>query len=346
MKKELITFKDPKSPVSEVFRTLRTNIQFMNTKSRLKSLLITSTIPGEGKSWVASNLAVTFAQAGKKVVLVDADMRKGRQFNIFGISPTPGLSNYLVGYNSRGEELPEDITTYVSTTQIDNLFVIPAGNVPPNPSELLISEKMIDMIKKLESMFDMVIFDGTPSSIVTDAVIISRFVDTTIIVSAYKETKMDVIERIQKDIKNVGGNIAGVVLNKMPITKKKYESTYYYGSIQERTVNEKKTDMKIKAKQAMRENPNRNASSKDERQEEGKRSKSQIEERIAKKQIQSKGVQSKTIREGQTMTRQTKKGMFDYDKEANQTPQTDQLLREINNYLSTEKAKLKKDDVE
>ena len=95
MKKELITFRNPKSPISETFRTLRTNIQFMNVNKRLKSILITSTLPGEGKSWVASNLAVTFAQAGKQVILIDADMRKARQYSIFGVSPRPGLANYL-----------------------------------------------------------------------------------------------------------------------------------------------------------------------------------------------------------------------------------------------------------
>ena len=94
MKKEVITARDPKSPISELFRTLRTNIQFMSTKNKLTSLLITSTSPSEGKSWVSSNLATTFAQAGKKVILVDSDMRKGRLFNIFNTTPSPGLSNY------------------------------------------------------------------------------------------------------------------------------------------------------------------------------------------------------------------------------------------------------------
>ena len=103
LKKELITQRDPKSPVSEVFRTLRTNIQFMSTNKKLKTLLITSTFPSEGKSWVASNLAVTFAQAGNKVILIDADMRKGRQYTIFGVSPRPGLSNYLSG-NYKADE--------------------------------------------------------------------------------------------------------------------------------------------------------------------------------------------------------------------------------------------------
>ena len=103
MKKELIAHQEPKSPISEIFRTLRTNIQFMNTKNKLKTILVTSTLPGEGKSWVTSNLAVTFAQAGKKVVLIDADMRKGRQYTIFGVSPIPGLSNYLSGIGVKNE---------------------------------------------------------------------------------------------------------------------------------------------------------------------------------------------------------------------------------------------------
>ena len=125
MKKELIAELEPKSPISEVFRTLRTNIQFMNTKGKLKTILITSTFPGEGKSWVASNLAVTFAQAGKKVVLIDADMRKGRQYTIFGISPIPGLSNYLSGIDMDDEERDiTDIADYIQDTEIDNLFVI------------------------------------------------------------------------------------------------------------------------------------------------------------------------------------------------------------------------------
>ena len=95
MRREVIAHKDPKSPISEIFRTLRTNIQFMSTSKKLQVLQITSTFPGEGKSWVTSNLAVTFAQAGKKVVIIDSDMRRGRLYAIFGLSPKPGLSNFL-----------------------------------------------------------------------------------------------------------------------------------------------------------------------------------------------------------------------------------------------------------
>ena len=231
MKKELIAELDPKSPISEVFRTLRTNIQFMNTKGKLKTILVTSTFPGEGKSWVASNLAVTFAQAGKKVVLIDADMRKGRQYNIFGISPIPGLSNYLSGVDIDDEERDiTDIADYVQDTEVDNLFVMPAGNIPPNPSELLISPQMVDLLEQLKDLCDIVIVDGTPNELVTDSLIITRLVDSTIIVTASKQTKKDNLRRAIQNIQNVGGKIAGVVVNKVPIAAKKYEQSYYYGS--------------------------------------------------------------------------------------------------------------------
>ena len=231
MKKELIAELDPKSPISEVFRTLRTNIQFMNTKGKLKTILVTSTFPGEGKSWVASNLAVTFAQAGKKVILIDADMRKGRQYNIFGISPIPGLSNYLSGIDIDNEERDiTDIADYVQDTEVDNLFVMPAGNIPPNPSELLISPQMVDLLEQLKDLCDIVLIDGTPNELVTDSLILTRLVDSTIIVTASKQTKKDNLRRAIQNIQNVGGKIAGVVVNKVPIAAKKYEQSYYYGS--------------------------------------------------------------------------------------------------------------------
>ena len=154
MKKELISYKNPKSPISETFKTLRTNIQFMNTKKKLQSILITSTMPGEGKSWVAANLATTFAQAGKKVILIDADMRKGRLYSIFEVSPRPGLSNYLSGIDVGGEiEESEDIYNYIQETDVENLYLIAAGNIPPNPSELLVSEQMINLLDELKEIF-------------------------------------------------------------------------------------------------------------------------------------------------------------------------------------------------
>ncbi len=229
MKKELIAQKDPKSPISEIFRTLRTNIQFMNGGKKLQTLQITSTMPGEGKSYVSSNLAVTFAQAGKKVILIDADMRKGRLFSIFEVSPRPGLSNYLSGMDA-DENGTLDISKYIQKTEIPNLLLIPAGNIPPNPSELLVSSQMAKLLEDLKEVCDLIIIDGTPCALVADSVILSRVVDTTVIVTACKETKKDNLDKVVKNIQNVGGKIAGIVLNKIPISPKKYSQTYYYGS--------------------------------------------------------------------------------------------------------------------
>ena len=237
MKRELITHRNPKSPIAEVFKTLRTNIQFMNSKKSLSTLLITSTMPGEGKSWVAGNLAITFAQAGKKVLLIDADMRKGRQHKMFNLENRMGLSNYLSGLDETGKSIQVDILKFIKSTEVQDLFLITAGNVPPNPSELLASEVTINMIEKLKDIFDFIIFDGTPSMLVTDALILARLVDSTIIVTEQNVTKNDNLEKVQKSIENVGGNIAGVILNKVPVNAKKYMSTYYYSS----TKNDNKT---------------------------------------------------------------------------------------------------------
>lgn len=230
MKREVIVHQDPKSPISEVFRTLRTNIQFMNTQGKLKTILVTSTLPGEGKSWVSSNLAVTFAQAGKKVVLIDADIRKGRQYSIFGVSPRPGLSNYLSGIGVNNEEGSTDLADFIQETDVDNLYIISAGNIPPNPAELLIAPQMVDLLDRLKDMCDIIIIDGPPSQLVTDALILTRLVDSTLIVTASKSTKKEDLRRVVANIQNVGGKIAGIVVNKVPMNAKKYEQSYYYGS--------------------------------------------------------------------------------------------------------------------
>lgn len=236
MEKELITHKNPKSPISEIFRTLRTNIQFMNTNKKMKTLLVTSTFPGEGKSWITSNLAITFAQTGKKVVLIDADMRKGRQYRLFNVLPRPGLSNLLSEAEiDKDGNLINSIANYIQETEIENLFVISAGNIPPNPSELLLSEQMQALIDNLKENYDLIIIDGTPCELVTDSIILSRIVDYTIIVTAHKITKKEALKRVIRNIQNVGGKLAGVVVNKLPVSSKSYqEKYYYYGKVNEK----------------------------------------------------------------------------------------------------------------
>lgn len=235
MKRELITYFDPKSPVSEMFRTLRTNLQYMNAVEELKTIAITSTLPGEGKSWTSSNLAVAYAQAGKKVILIDADLRKGKQFTIFGIPPAPGLSNYLSGIIDKRKNINlNNVEEFMYETDVQNLLIMPAGNVPPNPAELLVSARMINLLEKLKEKFDIVIFDTPPTLLVTDACALSRIVDTTIIVAAYAKTKKDDLEKVKKAIENVGGKVAGVVMNQVPMSESKYEGAYYYGSSSDR----------------------------------------------------------------------------------------------------------------
>ena len=336
MKKELVTEQDPKSPISEVFRTLRTNIQFMNTKGKLKSILITSTLPGEGKSWTASNLAVTFAQAGKKVVVIDADMRKGRIYSIFGVSPRPGLSNYLSGVDWDEGEASNNLADYIQKTDIENLSVIAAGNVPPNPSELLISDQMTELMEKLKEMFDIIIFDGTPSQLVTDSLILTRIVDSTVIVTASKETKKEDLKRVVKNIKNVGGRIAGIVLNKITIDAKIYEQSYYYGSTA-------LADTKPKsraAKRASKEMYTRASNMIEKKEpifEKIEESEKEEEKEIGNNIIEE--VQKETKEEQDTL--ETLTNNINIKNEEIPLDKTTEILNQINQYLDEEKKKLK-----
>ncbi len=240
MRGNIVSYLDPKAPISEMFRALRTNIQFMATGKKVKTILMTSTLPNEGKSWVSSNTAVTFAQSGKKVLILDADMRKSVLNRIFDIKIKPGLSNYLCGVDEEGKnEFDDNLELYIQKTEIDNLYILPAGSVPPNPAELLMSENMQQLLAKLKKMFDVIIIDGTPCELVTDSVILSRLVDITILVTSYKNTKKEAVKKIAKNIESVGGHINGVVLNKYPINASKYEKLYYYGKEEERFLDTK-----------------------------------------------------------------------------------------------------------
>lgn len=225
MSRELMLQQDPKSPISELFRSLRTNLQFMNRKEDMQTILITSTMPQEGKSFISANLAITFAQAGKKVILIDADMRRGRQDHIFNRLPKPGLSNVLVEYQ---EEM--DLEAYIQETEVENLSLMTAGDIPPNPSELLVSEATMNLIKKLKSLYDIVIVDGPPTELVTDSLILTTMMDSTVIVALYKGTKRENLKKMIDGIQKVGGKIAGIVLNKVEMQAKQYREHDYYGS--------------------------------------------------------------------------------------------------------------------
>lgn len=217
----VITYHEPKSQISEAFRTLRTNIQFASLGSGVKTILVTSSCMGEGKSTVSSNLATVFAQQDKSVLIIDADMRRGRQQGVFGIKSKNGLSNYLA-------DMDWDEKTLINRTDIENLFLITSGNVPPNPSELLSSDRMSDLLDQCKRKFDIIILDGPPCLVVADGLILTRYADTTLIVSSYKETHKDELKNTKKAIEAVGGKIGGVILNKVDVKAHSYTNYRYY----------------------------------------------------------------------------------------------------------------------
>ena len=228
MYRELILDNDPKSIISETIRTLRTNLQFASIDKKIKSILVTSSTPGEGKSFIASNLAVAFAQNGDRTLLVDCDIRRGRQHYIFRTHNRKGLSNLLL------EDVNVKYRDYIHKTKIENLDVMFRGVTPPNPSELLNSEKNKELIKILENEYDVVIFDSAPinNGGLTDSLIMSTLVNGVVVVSKYKKTSMSLLMNTKKSLETVNANILGVVLNQTEQHRKRYGNYYgnYYGS--------------------------------------------------------------------------------------------------------------------
>lgn len=221
MSKELVIVSKPKGAASEAIRTLRTNLQFTFVDNDVKVVLVTSSIPGEGKSFISANLSGAFALSNMKVLLIDCDLRKGRQNKIFDIKEEKGLSNLLL----------DDIKNYkkyVHKTEVDNLFVLPGGIVPPNPSELLASDKNQDLLNLLKKEYDLIIMDCPPVNAVTDALVLAKLADEVVIVSAYKKTPMDLLVTTKKLLENSGAKIAGVVVNQMKQNKNKYYYNKYY----------------------------------------------------------------------------------------------------------------------
>lgn len=218
---ELIVENNPKSSISEAIKAIRTNLQFSSVDKKLKTVLITSSMPSEGKSFISCNLATAFVQDGNKVLLVDCDMRKGRQHKIFHVNNEKGLSTLLLGPITMS-----NIKTFIQKTKINKLDILTMGIVPPNPSELLNSENMKNLIELLGTEYDLVIFDGVPINGLTDSVVMSKLVDKVVIVSAMKQTPLELLLQTKKTLESVNADIAGIIINKVP----NKNGGYYYGN--------------------------------------------------------------------------------------------------------------------
>ncbi|MEW9123455.1 MAG: CpsD/CapB family tyrosine-protein kinase [Thermotaleaceae bacterium] len=217
---DVISVKNPKSPVAEAYRTLRTNIQFSSLDKELKIIAITSSGPNEGKTTTIANLAVTMAQSGNKVLLIDCDLRKSQIHNHFGLNNHKGLTNVLA------QQLP--LEEAITQTTVMGLDILTAGPKPPNPSELLGSNTMQAFLQRVSQEYDRVLLDAPPIGVVTDAAVLSAIVDGIILTVASGQVTIDAAQRSKELLEKVNANILGVVMNKIPVEGKGYYGYYYY----------------------------------------------------------------------------------------------------------------------
>lgn len=217
-----IVDKSPKSIPAESYRTLRTNIKYSSFDNGIKRILVTSSEPGEGKSTTAGNIALSFSQEDKKVIIVDCDLRKPTIHKKFNISNEKGLSDAIINKETIGDIIKDYVYSYN-----ENLDIIPAGKIPPNPSEMLSSRAMEELLKILDREYDYVILDSPPVHAVTDAQIISTKVDGVILVVRAGKTKKESVVSAKASLDKVNAKIIGTVLNGLEQSKDKYY--YYYG---------------------------------------------------------------------------------------------------------------------
>ena len=232
MKNSIITYKSPKDPISESFRNMRTNITFSNIDQEMRVLTVTSVGKGEGKSTIIANYAVALAQSKKKVVLVDCDLRRPRIHRFFDQPNRRGLTNVLLREAA--------ITEAIQSTEVENLYLVSSGPIPPNPSEILASKRLVEVIEKLKEAFDYILIDAPPVGVVTDAAVLSRVTDGFIVVAAIGVTNKEGVKMALDTLRNVNANIIGVVANNAPLTKRS-GYYYYYSAYEEDQAKGKKT---------------------------------------------------------------------------------------------------------
>lgn len=213
----LFTYNDPKSPISEVFRTLRTNIKYASFDKDVKTIVFTSPGPNEGKSTIAANYAVTLSNAGNKVLLMDCDLRNPSMHKIFKLANQFGLANQLLKKC--------DYENSIQHTFIEGLDILASGPKPPNPAELLGSDMMKDFLNSIRDDYDYILLDTPPIVMVTDAALLASFCDATILVISSGETLIEAAVKAKDLLLNVNANIIGTVLSKCKHAK--FCSSYY-----------------------------------------------------------------------------------------------------------------------
>ena len=224
----LVTHANPRSPVAEAYRSLRTNLAFARARQDVKTLVLTSPGPADGKSTTVANLAITFAPQGQRTLLVDADLRRAVLDKTFSVPRSPGLTEVIVG--------EAQLSDAVNATAVPNLFVLGSGHFPPNPSELLGSSAMQNVLREAKEQFDVVLFDSPPLLAVTDAAVLATMVDGTVLVVRMGATARQAVRRALGQLQAVHGRVLGSVLNDVDLRKSSYYGGYgyayyaYYGS--------------------------------------------------------------------------------------------------------------------
>lgn len=204
----LVSSIQPRHPITEAYRGIRTNLQYSSVDTNLTSLLITSATPGEGKTTTAANLAIVLAQSGRSVILVDADMRKPRQHMLFELPQSPGLTDAIVASHTPP-------TRYVRATNVPNLSLLTSGKVPPNPAELLGSQRMQQLIAQLHEQAEMIIFDAPPVLAVTDAQVLANQVNGVVLIIDSEQTSRATVARAVEALARTNANLLGAVLNRL-----------------------------------------------------------------------------------------------------------------------------------
>jgi len=219
LNEKLITAVEPRHPVAEAYRSIRTNLRFSTIDSRLDTLIVTSSMAGEGKSVTAANLAIVMAQLGLSVVLVDADTRKPTQHKLFHISRQPGLSDALLAEGTPPQQ-------YLHEVDVPNLRLLPSGMTPPNPAELLSSQRMRQLLEALHREADVVILDTPPVLVVTDAAVLASYVRDAVLVVNAKRTQRSALARSIEALHKIDAHVCGVIVNELSRSARGYA---YYG---------------------------------------------------------------------------------------------------------------------